>query len=153
MPTSPWAVAGARCQGRLDHGHVITAYVGHFSKLLSGNLSSYVRYVQLLICFGMMTIAWRRTGDGAVEGRLSKWSIRWLNHPYLFDPTRSRLSWTSTCFPIHVPKCTANLVKSDSTTDIHTFMFHNCGVVSLIFLVGYMLSQVPTPPAKKSNIT
>ena len=47
---------------------------------------------------------------GAVEGRLSKWSARWpLNDPYLFDPTRSQLSWTNACFPIHIyaPKCTS----------------------------------------------
>lgn len=46
-----------------------------------GEVSLGVSYLWLLTCFEMMAIAWRRTGDGAVQGRLSdflsKWTARW----------------------------------------------------------------------------
>ena len=68
----PGQFAGACCHHLLDVG------VSAFS---FGEVPLGASYLWLLTCFEMMANAWRRTGDGAVQGRLSdflsKWTARW----------------------------------------------------------------------------
>lgn len=105
----PGQFAGACCHHLLDAGQCLQFWWSSFRRFLSMAVDLFCNDGNCLKknwwwCRSRQTFFRSDRLDGH------------LNHPYLFGPTRSQLSWTSTCFTIQP-------VNSNSPTNIHTFIF------------------------------